>query len=95
MLPTLLNEPHVIDGIEGQLRAPGFHNHRYRAFAQASFPGEHRLLEVVDPRFGVREQPHLLELKEDRPGRRVDQVVPQRHLDDGTVAFRDVDEPCR
>src|SRR3954454_3982724 len=63
-----------------------------RQGSSASLPGEHRLLDVVDSLARVAEQSHLLELVEDRSRRRVDQVVPERHLKHGAVALRDLDE---
>src|SRR3954470_19113270 len=58
-----------------------------------SAPGEDRLLEVIDALAGPAEQAHLAQLEEDRRGRRVDEVVAQRQLQDGAVALRDRDEP--
>src|SRR5919204_7027587 len=58
-----------------------------------SAPGEDGLLEVVDPLAGSAEQADLPQLEEDRCGRRVDEVVAKRQLQDWAVALRYRDEP--
>src|SRR5690606_12594076 len=57
-------------------------------------PGEDRLLEFVD-RIGPAFQAQPAQLQQHRTGRRVNEVVAQRHLHDGTGTLGDGDEAGR
>src|SRR5690606_14116189 len=59
-----------------------------------SAPGEDRLL-VTGDALGRALDRHPPELQEHRPGRRVDEVAADRHLDHRAVGLRDPDEPGR
>jgi hypothetical protein len=48
---------------------------------------------VVDPLPGPAEQRDLAELKEDRSGRRVDQIAAEGDLEDRPVALRYLNQP--
>ena len=57
-------------------------------------PGENRLLEFVDPIVATL-QAKPAQLQQHSTGRRVNEVVSQRYLDNRPWAFRDGDEPRR
>src|SRR6185295_12305051 len=58
----------------------------------ASPPCEHGLLQVIDPLTDAATERDLPELVQDRSGRRVDEVIAERHLNYGAVALGDRDE---
>ena len=59
------------------------------ASGSPSAPGEDRLFQMVDPLAGPAGDRDLPELEEDRTRGRVDEIVPERDLDDGTIALGD------
>ena len=58
-----------------------------------SGPGEHRLLDPVDPLARPAEKSDLPELEEDRAGGCMNQLAPERQLQHRAIALGNRDEP--